>query len=174
MSVLIVRPLLNEFLISLIKLKLKQMKKLILSLVAIAFIAGATSTFGQVADKQSVKARENLKEEKKDVVVAKQDLKVAQKDSVSEYQKLTRETEVKFKNNEKSISELRAAITKSNSKEQAADQKKVSLLEDKNNSLKKELADYKVLGQTEFKAFKTEFNRDFDQLAKELKDFKIL
>ena len=151
------------------------MKKLVLSLAVVAFLAGTISTsFGQVPDKQSVKARENLKEEKKDVVVAKQDLKVAQKDSVSEYQKLTKESEIKFKSNEKSIADLRAAITKNNSKEQATDQKKVSLLEDKNNSLKKELADYKVLGETQFTAFKTEYNRDQDQLAKELKDFKIL
>ena len=151
------------------------MKKLVLSLAVVAFLAGTISTsFGQVPDKQSVKARENLKEEKKDVVVAKQDLKVAQKDSVSEYQKLTKESEIKFKSNEKSIADLRAAITKNNSKEQATDQKKVSLLEDKNNSLKKELADYKVLGETQFTAFKTEYNRDQDQLAKELKDFKII
>lgn len=151
------------------------MKKLVLSLAVVAFLAGTISTsFGQVPDKQSVKARENLKEEKKDVVVAKQDLKVAQKDSVSEYQIFTKESEIKFKSNEKCIADLRAAITKNNSKEQATDQKKVSILEDKNNSLKKELAEYKVLGQTQFKAFKTEYNRDQDQLAKELKDFKIL
>jgi len=151
------------------------MKKLILSLAVVAFMAGTISTsFGQAPDKESVKARKNLKEEKKDVVVAKQELKVAQKDSISEYQKLTKESEIKFKNNEKSISDLRAAITKNNSKEQATDQKKLSLLEDKNNSLKKELADYKVLGQKEFTAFKTEFNRDLVQLAKDLKDFKIL
>jgi hypothetical protein len=154
---------------------MKQMKKLFLTLVVTAFVAGTTlTTFGQVPDKQSVKARENLKEEKKDVVVAKQDLKVAQKDSVSEYQKLTKESDLKFKNNEKSIAELRESITKSSSKEMATDQKKVSLLEVKNNNLKKELADYKVLGQTQFTTFKTEFNRDLDQLAKELKDFKIL
>ena len=151
------------------------MKKLVLSLAVVAFLAGTISTsFGQVPDKQSVKARENLKEEKKDVVVAKQDLKVAQKDSVSEYQKLTKESDIKFKSNEKIIADLRAAITKNNSKEQATDQKKVSLLEDKNNSLRKELADYKVLGETQFTAFKSEYNRDQDQLAKELKDFKIL
>ena len=151
------------------------MKKLVLSLAVVAFLAGTISTsFGQVPDKQSVKARENLKEEKKDVVVAKQDLKVAQKDSVSEYQKLTKESDIKFKSNEKSIADLRAAITKNNSKEQATDQKKVSIMEDKNNSLKKELADYKVLGETQFTAFKSEYNRDQDQLAKELKDFKIL
>jgi hypothetical protein len=151
------------------------MKKLFLSIAVVAFTAGTLSTsFGQVPDKQAVKARENLKEEKKDVVDAKKDLKVAQKDSISEYQKLTRESELKFKSNELSIADLRTAITKSNSKEMATDQKKVSLLEVKNNNLKKELADYKVLGQTEFSTFKTRFNRDLSELAKELKDFKVL
>jgi hypothetical protein len=151
------------------------MKKLILSLVAVAFLAGTVSTaFGQVPDKQSVKARENLKEEKKDVVVAKQDLKIAQKDSVSDYQKLTKEAEIKFQSNDKSIADLRTSITKTNSKEMATDQKKVSLLEVKNNNLRKELADYKVLGQTEFTTFKTRLNRDLAELSKELKDFKVL
>jgi len=144
-------------------------------MAVVAFMAGTLSTtFGQVPDKQSVKARENLKEEKKDVVVAKQDLKVAQKDSVSEYQKLTKESEIKFKSNEQSIADLRATITKTNSKEMVNDQKKVSMLEVKNDNLKRELADYKVLGQTQFNSFKSEFNRDLAQLAKELKDFKVL
>jgi len=151
------------------------MKKLVLSLAVVVFLAGTVSTsFGQVPDKQSVIARENLKEQKKDVLVAKQNLQVAQKDSISDYQKLTNESQVKFKDNEKSIADLRASIAKSNSKKQASDQKKVSLLENKNNSMKKELADYKVLGQTDFATFRTDFNRDMDKLAKELKDFKIL
>ena len=151
------------------------MKKLILSLAVVAFMAGTLSTsFGQVVDKKSEKARENLKEEKKDVVVAKHDLAVAKKDSVTEYQTLTNESNLKFKSNEKSITDLRTTIAKSNSKEMVNDQKKVSLLEEKNNNLKKELADYKELGQTKFTAFKSEFNRDLDQLSKDLKDFKVL
>ena len=143
-------------------------------MAVIAFIAGSISTsFGQAPDKESVKARENLKEEKQDVVVAKKDLAVAQKDSVSEYQQLTKESDAKFKANEKSITDLRSDIAKNNSKNMATDQKKVSLLEQKNNDLKKELADYKVEGQTKFSTFKSEFNHDLDELAKELKDFKI-
>jgi len=154
---------------------MNQMKKLALYLGIVVFMAGTiSSSYGQVPDKQSVKARENLKEEKKDVVVAKQDLRIAQRDSAAEYQKLTKECEVKFKNNENAIAALRSSITKSNSKEQAKDQKKVSLLEEKNNSLKKELSDYKALGQVSFSKFKNELNRDLSQLAKELKDFKIL
>jgi hypothetical protein len=151
------------------------MKKLFLSVVAIAFIAGSTlTTFGQVPDKQAVKARENLKEEKKDVVVAKQELKVAKQDSLSEYQQLSKESAIKLKSNEKSIADLRTAITTKNSSAQAEDQKKVSLLEVKNNGLRKELADYKVEGTIKFTAFKSEYNKDLDDLAKELKDFKVL
>lgn len=150
------------------------MKKLVLSMAVVAFLAGSLSTsFGQVADKDAVKARENLKEEKKDVVVAKHDLETAKIDSVSDYQKLSRESDVKFNSNEKRITDLRAAILKSNSNEMASDQKKVALLEDKNNNLKKELADYKVLGQEAFKTFKKKLNRDLDELRKELKDFKV-
>jgi hypothetical protein len=151
------------------------MKKLFLSVVAIAFIAGSTlTTFGQVPDKQAVKARENLKEEKKDVVIAKQELKVAKQDSLSEYQQLSKESAIKLKSNEKSIADLRTAITTKNSSAQAEDQKKVSLLEVKNNGLRKELADYKVEGTIKFTAFKSEYNKDLDDLAKELKDFKVL
>lgn len=151
------------------------MKKLILSLAVVTFVAASVSTtFGQVADKESVKARATLKEEKKDVVVAKQDVKIAKLDSISEYQKLTKESQIKFMKNEKSIADLRATIKKTNSKEMVNDQKKVTLLETKNNNLKKELADYKVLGTAEFSNFKTEFNRNLDLLAKELGDFKVL
>ncbi|MBK7713328.1 MAG: hypothetical protein IPJ37_22145 [Bacteroidales bacterium] len=151
------------------------MRKLLLSITVIAFMAGTvTTSFGQAPDKESVKARENLKQEKKDVVVAKQDLIVAQKDSVSDYQQLTKESNDKFKTNEKNIADLRSKIVINNSKDQAADQKKVSNLEQKNNDLKKELAEYKVEGQTKFSTFKTKFNRDLDELSKELKDFKII
>jgi Flp pilus assembly protein CpaB len=150
------------------------MKKVFLSLAVAAFMAGSiSSSFGQAPDKESVKARENLKEEKQDVVVATKDLQVAQKDSVTEYQQLTKEANVKFVANEKSITDLRSRIAKSNSKNMTADQEKVSLLEQKNNDLKKELADYKVEGQAKFSTFKSGFDKDLEQLAKELKDFKI-
>jgi uncharacterized protein HemX len=137
------------------------MKKLFLSLAMIAFISGTVITsFGQ--------------EQKKEVVVAKQNLQVAQKDSISEYQKLIKESDAKFKSNEKSITDLRIAIAKIEEKDQALNLKSVSILEQKNTDLKKVLADYKVEGQTDFTTFKKEFNINMELLAKELKDFKIV
>ncbi|MBK8882986.1 MAG: hypothetical protein IPN67_11540 [Bacteroidales bacterium] len=113
------------------------MRKLLLSITVIAFMAGTvTTSFGQAPDKESVKARENLKQEKKDVVVAKQDLIVAQKDSVSDYQQLTKESNDKFKTNEKNIADLRSKIVINNSKDQAADQKRSAIWNRKTMTLK--------------------------------------
>jgi uncharacterized protein HemX len=138
------------------------MKKLLLSLTMIAFIAGTvTTSFGQV------------QEQKKEEVVVKKTMQVAQKDSVSEYQKLIKDSDVKFKSNEKSIADLRVAISKLDSTNQASNLKNVSALEQKNTDLKKVLADYKVEGQTDFTTFQKEFTGNLDLLSKELKEYSI-
>jgi len=138
----------------------------------VAFVAGtASSSFGQIPEKKSEETGKNLSEPKKEVVV--QHEPIAQKDSVSDYQKLTNESSVKFTENEKSIVDLRASIIKSNTYAKDADQKRVDVLEQKNNDLKKELTGCKIEGKTEFATFKSEFNSNMDLLTKELKDFKI-
>jgi hypothetical protein len=62
------------------------MKKIILTMAVTAFMASSV-LYGQEPDRKSEKARENLKDAKQEVVIAKQYLKEAQKDSASEYQK---------------------------------------------------------------------------------------
>jgi len=151
-----------------------KMKKLVSSMAIIALIGGTiTSSFGQVPEKKSEEAIKYPTEQKKEVKATQPELIVVQKDSVSEYQKLTNESSVKFTENEKSIVDLRAGITSSNSYAKDADLKRVGILEQKNNDLKKELAGCKVEGKTEFATFKSAFNSNLDQLTKELKDFKI-
>lgn len=148
------------------------MKKLLSSMAIIAFVAGTvSSSFGQVPEKKSEETGKNLSEPKKEVLVLQEP--TTQKDSVSEYQKFTNESSVKFTQNEKSIVVLRASIIKSNTYAKDADQKRVDVLEQKNNDLKKELAACKVEGKTEFATFKSSFNSNMDLLTKELKDFKI-
>lgn len=138
----------------------------------IAFVAGTvSSSFGQIPEKKSEETGKNLSEPKKEVVVQQEP--IAKKDSISDYQKLTNESSVKFTENEKRIVDLRASITRSNSYSKDADQKRVDVLEQKNNDLKKELTGCKIEGKTEFATFKSEFNSNLDLLAKELKDFKI-
>jgi hypothetical protein len=150
------------------------MKKLIFTLAAGAImVLTIASSFGQEPDKKSQKARENLKEEQKDVVDAKMDLKEAKSDSVSDYQKFKKESDLKIKDNEKSIADLKAKSSKISQKNQASYQKNVGELEQKNTKLKNELADYKEGTPDKWTSFKTEFNHDMNELGKAIKDFTV-
>lgn len=150
------------------------MRKFFLALAAIAFMSITIATsYGQEPDKKSEKARENLKEAKSDVVDAKQDLKEAQKDSVSDYQSFKTDSELKIKDNEKSIADLKVKSSKINAANKATYQKKVSELEQKNAKLKSNLADYKDEGPDKWTSFKTEFNHDMNELGKAIKDFTV-
>lgn len=148
------------------------MKKLLLFVSVVVIMAGTISTaYGQVPDKKSEKARENLKDAKKEVVEAKQDLMAAQKDSVSEYLKFKRESDLKLKSNDKSIADLKMKIAESVSKDKVTFQKNIGLIEIKNDNLKLRLAEYKDEGQTKLSTFKSEFDHDLDLVGKELKNF---
>ena len=148
------------------------MKKLLSSMAIIAFVAGTiSSAFGQVPEKKSEESEKNMSEPKKEVVVQQEP--TAQRDSTSDYQKLTNESSKRFTENEKSIADLRTSISKGNSYAKDADLKRVDVLEQKNNELKKELEGCQIEGKTEFATYRNKFNSNLDQLAKDLKDFKI-
>jgi hypothetical protein len=151
------------------------MKRKMLTLAIITFMAVLISpSYAQEPDKKSVKARENLKEEQKDVVQAKKKLKEAQRDSTSEYQKFKSASEMKIRDNEKDIADLKAKHSKMNAKENAIYQAKVSDLEQKNNALQKKLTNYKKDDEkSKWIAFRDEFNSDLNKLGKALKEFTV-
>ena len=150
------------------------MKKTILTMAAIAFIAvTASMSYGQNIDKKSDKARENILEEKQDVVKAKQDLKEAQKDSVADYQNFKKESEARILNNEKSLADLKVKVSKADLKDKAGYEENLAILKQKNANLKKRFVDYKLNGETKWSSFKTEYNNDMDALEKELKNFTV-
>ena len=148
------------------------MKKTIFTLAVMACMALTISTsYGQEPDKKTEKAKENLQEAKVEVAIAKQDLNEAQ---TAEIQAFKKESEMKIKKNDESITDLKIRILKNSEKEIATDQVRVNELELKNVNLQKELTDYIYLGQEEWTAFKSKFNYDMDELIKALKDFTIL
>jgi len=150
------------------------MKKSFLTLAVITLMAGTISTsYAQEPDKKSEKARENVSEKQKDVVEAKQELKKAQKDSVSDYQNFKKESEMKIKENDKSIADLKAKLSKVNAKNKVAYQKDVNGFEQKNANLKKKLDNYKEGGPSNWAIFKKEFSHDMNELGKSLKDFTV-
>lgn len=150
------------------------MKKTILTLAVVAFMAGTVSTLNaQTTDKQSDKARENLKDAKEDVIDAKKELREAKRDSVSDYQAFKAESNLKIKDNEKRIAELKVKHAKVNKKNKASYNKDVNALEQKNNNLKVKLAEYKESDHSAWQSFKLEFNHDMNELGTALSDFVV-
>jgi methylthioribose-1-phosphate isomerase len=148
------------------------MKKTIFTMAVMACMALAISTsYGQEPDKKTEKAKENLQEAKVEVAVAKVDLTEAQTADVQAFMK---ESEMKIKKNEESITDLKIKILKNSEREIEADQLRVSELEQKNVNLQKDLTDYVFVGQAEWAAFTAKFNYEMDELTKALKDFTIL
>jgi uncharacterized protein YpmB len=148
------------------------MKKSIFTLTLLACAALPISySYGQEPDKKTEKAKENLQEERLDVVEAKVDLKDAQN---VDYLAFKEESEMKFKKNEESINDLKIKILKNDEKFRTQDQMRVGVLEQKNISLQKEMNDYKDEGLEKWTAFKNKFNYDLDELTKAIKDFSLL
>ncbi len=150
------------------------MKKIILAMSLIAIFAGTlTSTFGQEPDAKSVKARENLSNAQKNEADAKNDLKVAKKDSISAFQQFKDESNSRFISNNKSIADFKIRIAKVKKKSRAQYEKKLARIEQKNTDLKKKLDDYKEAGNDKWASFKVTFNKDMDGIEKSLINFSI-
>jgi hypothetical protein len=151
------------------------MKKLILSIAMITFIAGTVSvSFGQEPVKQSDKALDPMKMEKSIMVAPEQELVVTEIDSLADYQNLTKTAEVRFIENDKSIASLKLNNTTMDAMKKSAKTREINLLEQKNISLRKDLVSYKEEGKEEWKAFKKQFNTDMDKLTEDLKNMKTL
>lgn len=151
------------------------MRKTMLSMAVLVFTVGTISaSYGQDLDNKSVKAKENIQKPPKNVVVAKQDLKGAQKtDAISEFQKFRKESEIKIKSFDNRIGDLKVTFYQNKIKNKEAYQDNLNLLEQKNDNLNVKLAEYNVKEQNKWASFKLEFNHDLDEIGKSLKDFAI-
>lgn len=149
------------------------MKKIILTLAVTAFITGSILT-GCLSPSQKVKnAEDKLKDKQEAVLDAKNDLNLAQQDSLTEMQQF----KIKFENQigayEKSIADLKVSIDDTNKENKALLQKKLDELERRNNELKVKLADYKDEGTDKWQTFKSEFKHDMDELGKAFTGFTV-
>lgn len=82
------------------------------------------------------------------------------------------ETEEKISNNEKSIAELKAKIKKSGKTLDTFRENKINKLEQLNRDLKARLDAYEK-NQSDWVAFKIEFNNDMDELGRAIKDLMV-
>lgn len=141
------------------------MKKTILSLAVITFMAGSvTTTFAQVQDQTTKKSSDNLTEAQKSSMNQ-------QTDSIAEFQKFKTEYEAKLKTNEKNIVGLKQNLSVVSENDKEAYRKSLTQFETTNNELKKQLADYKYVGQENWNIFKNKFNTELNKLTKSINEF---
>lgn len=142
------------------------MKNAILTLTIAAFIAGTFSTsYGLEPVKNSLKTRENLQETQINMVATKLDVKEPLKNTISEYQKFMKDSEIKISNHKRCFVDYKALFSKINRKDKTTCQNKVNKLEQKNNSLKNKLDIYRNdKRQDKRTTFKSKFNHDLNKL----------
>ncbi len=142
------------------------MRKTILVLVALAFVA-AVPFSGCTNSAQKVdNAKDNVDQ-------AKVDLDQANQDYLTEVENFKKESAAKTVTYDQRIAELKAKVAKLKGKTKVAYQKEIASLEKKNTEMKKTLSSYKEDGKDKWTSFKTEFNHDMDELGNALKDFTV-
>lgn len=151
------------------------MKKIIFTLVVTTtLIAGTILSGCQTPAKKVDNAKANVQE-------AKQDLREMQKDAKVEVQKAANaeewktfksESELKIRDNEIRIAELKVKMKKPGKTLDALYAQRINTLEQQNKNLKTKMEAYEK-SQSDWESFKREFNHDMDELGQALKDIAV-
>jgi len=149
---------------------MKSMKKNILVMSIGILLTGIALTGCQNSTHRSENAKGNLMGKKINTPNTVKGMDQAQQDSITAFQKFKEESEAKIDSYQKSITELKAKIAKKSKKGQAIYNKKLAVIELKNNELKKKLEDYKDNGQVKWVSFKKVFKHDMDELGDAISD----
>ncbi len=147
------------------------MKKILFTLAATIFFAGFFLTSCNSSSKKIEKAEDNVLDAKEAVIDAQIDLNQAIQDSITEFQQFRIEFQNQIAANERTIAGLRSSIANANQANKVLLEKKLAELEERNNELKIELAEYNEKETDKWQSFKSEFKRDMDELGKAFSDF---
>ena len=104
------------------------------------------------------------------VTKAKEKIYQAIKDSIKQFRSVTQE---KLIANEKQLAEYKIKIAKEKKANKEKYEAELARLDKKNNDLKIKLENYNEEGKEKWESFKTEFNRDMDELGKAFKDLTV-
>ena len=135
------------------------MYKLILRL---AILSGIVFTSCKSAQQNEKIAKENVVEAKQDLI----DIKIS---NLNEWLTFKVESQDKILDNEKRIAELKVKMNQPGNTIDGLYRTRVEKLEAKNTELKSKLSNYNG-NETEWKTFKSDFNRDMTEIGNNIKD----
>jgi outer membrane murein-binding lipoprotein Lpp len=140
-----------------------------LVVLAMAILGGCQSSAEKVDS-----AKENVEEAKEELQEVKAE---AQADAIKvanaeEWRVFKSDAEVKIKENEIRIGELKIKMKKSGKTFDEMYEKNIIALEQKNKDLRTKISNYES-NQSDWEAFKREFNHDMDELGLAIKDLTV-
>lgn len=113
----------------------------------------------------------NAKVADEEVTQAEQDLRTAQMNYAEEVELFRAEVNKKIAQNKKEIAVINAKIEEGGDEAKAKYKTQIEELEDQNEALNKRMRTYKSDARKDWEAFKTEFNKDMDNLWEALTNF---
>ncbi len=137
-------------------------------LLMVMFTMVLWSTF--TSCNSSAKKVENAEE---NVTEAKADLKDAKAEYMQEVENYRIQSAEKYDANVKSIEEFNLKIAKEKSQVKKSYDKQIAELEQKNMEMKKRMDEYRGESKDQWEQFKSEFNRDMDQLGTALSNLTV-
>jgi hypothetical protein len=151
------------------------MKKIVLRLLVAGLVSAIFFTACQSAsDKSTAVRKENIADTKADLSYSLNDSLAGElSDSLTLWQQFKKESTEKINDNKMRIAALKASIAGKAEDVKADYQKSINDLEEKNDRLKRKLAEYKNDKKEDLEAFKQKMNNDINDIGKSLKNFKI-
>ncbi len=131
--------------------------------VSVLMYSGCDST----PEKRMQSAEQDLHEAKKEVKEAIKDVQTAYRD---EWHTFQFDTEAKLRDNEYRINELKRRMVAAQGKEKIQFDREIETVEQRNENLKRRLAEYRDTGKEEWENFKKEFAGELERIQKSLSD----
>ena len=141
-----------------------------ISILAITLLmSGSIFTSCKSAAQKESDARQNVDSAKENVTDANQNLKNQQQINEADWKVFKAESEAKIVANEQQIEEIKVKMNKPGSTFDGIYRTRIEKLEASNVDLKNRINNYDG-NQTGWDIFKKDFNRDMDELGKNIKD----
>jgi hypothetical protein len=142
------------------------MKKTIYSLAGLALLTGLALTGCSTP-------AEKVENAKNDVEKSKADLNAANLQYEEDYAAYKKETADKIAANEKCVADYKSRIAQEKRQARDNSNRKIEVLEKRNNDMKRKLEDYRADNKDHWESFKVEFNHDMDELVKAFQDLTV-
>lgn len=147
---------------------------ILIFVVTTSLIAGSLLSGCQSATQKEEAAREKLQDATRELedLQNEQNSEAQSVATAEEWKLFKTESELKIRNNEIRIAELKIQMKKPGKTFDAIYAKRIEIMEQRNKDLQARIDAYET-SQSDWEAFKREFNQDMDELGQAFKDFTI-